>query len=122
MPCTMAGAAYDAVVSPAATCGGGFVAPKFRSYDVAPAPAHDSVSAVEGTPETPLEGDADVGAVGAGITIASGPAETLSNDAAFSCVASWLVTTRAPSGDAPKVTLVEPTCDHDTPSTEKYPV
>ena len=70
----MAGAAYDAVVSPVATCGGGFVAPKFRSYDVAPVLVHDSVSGVEGTPVAPLEGDADAGAVGAGITIASGPA------------------------------------------------
>src|SRR5690348_5097916 len=109
MPCAIPGAMYDVVVSAVATCGGGFVAPKFRSYDVAPLLVQDNASVVVGTPEAPLEGDGDAGVVGGGITIDSGPAVTLSNDEAFNCVTSWLVTTRAANGAAPKVRLVEPT-------------
>src|ERR1043166_4583623 len=103
---------------PAATCGGGFVAPKRTSYEVAPAAVH--VIVVEAALRLVVlsAGDGEEGAAGGGPTTGSGPALTLSNVDVFSCVVSWLVTVSAPTGEAPKVTDVVPTCVHVVPSDE----
>ena len=65
------------------------MAPKFTSYVVAPLAVQESVTAGTETPLAPVDGDGEFGVSGGGgSTIARGPAETLSNDAAVNCAVS----------------------------------
>ena len=64
-------------MSPVLAVGGGFDAPKFTSYDVAPVAVHDIVTDVADTLVAPADGDGDAGADGGVTTVVNvqmGPA------------------------------------------------